>query len=261
MAGGHLSRGQRSASRLVPELAARRPGHARPPAVPRRSLTHGFLIDVDGRKMSKSLGNTDPAAGSDQGERRGDPAPVGRDERLPRGAARRQADPRARRRGVPQDPQHAAVSCVSNLYDFDPAADACRSTQLHEVDRFALARYGDDGQRRCSRAYERYDYPAIFQTRQPVRDGRPERVLRRRVEGSAVHVCRRVARAPVGADRDVHHGRRPGAAARADPAGHGRRAVAAPARDRATPPCTWQAFPTKRSTRSIDEPLAGGGSG
>ena len=34
VAGRHLPRGQRPASRLVPELAARRPRHARPPAVP-----------------------------------------------------------------------------------------------------------------------------------------------------------------------------------------------------------------------------------
>ena len=72
----------------------------RPPF--RQVLTHGFLIDVDGRKMSKSLGQHDSAAGSDQGERRGDLAPVGRDERFPRGAARRQADPRARCRGLPR---------------------------------------------------------------------------------------------------------------------------------------------------------------
>ena len=30
-------------------------------------LTHGFLIDVDGRKMSKSVGNVISAAGGDQG--------------------------------------------------------------------------------------------------------------------------------------------------------------------------------------------------
>ena len=35
VAGRHLPRRQRPASRLVPELAARRPRHARPPAVPR----------------------------------------------------------------------------------------------------------------------------------------------------------------------------------------------------------------------------------
>ena len=40
----------------------------RPPF--REVLTHGFLIDVDGRKMSKSLGNTIAAAGRHQGERR-----------------------------------------------------------------------------------------------------------------------------------------------------------------------------------------------
>ena len=41
----------------------------RPPF--RQVLTHGFLIDVDGRKMSKSLGNVDPAAG--QSSRRAAP--------------------------------------------------------------------------------------------------------------------------------------------------------------------------------------------
>ena len=57
LAGGHVPRGQRPASRLVPELAARRRWRR---AAGRRSgevLTHGFLIDLEGRKMSKSLGN------------------------------------------------------------------------------------------------------------------------------------------------------------------------------------------------------------
>ena len=76
----------------------------RPPF--REVLTHGFLIDVDGRKMSKSLGNTILPAGSDQGERRRNAPAVGRDERLPGRAAGRQADPAARGRGVPQDPEH-----------------------------------------------------------------------------------------------------------------------------------------------------------
>ena len=52
----------------------------------------------------------DRAAGHHQAERRGHPAAVGLDERLHAGSAAQQGDPRARRRGVPQDPQHAAIS-------------------------------------------------------------------------------------------------------------------------------------------------------
>ena len=34
---------------------------------------------------------------------------------------------------------------VSNLYDFDPAVDRVPLDRMQEVDRFALARYSDDG--------------------------------------------------------------------------------------------------------------------
>ena len=40
-------------------------------------LTHGFMLDEQGRKMSKSLGNVGRAAGRDQAVRRRHPAPVG----------------------------------------------------------------------------------------------------------------------------------------------------------------------------------------
>ena len=51
----------------------------------------------------------DRAAGHHQAERRRDHPALGRDGRLPRGSPARQADPRARRRGLPQDPEHAAL--------------------------------------------------------------------------------------------------------------------------------------------------------
>ena len=57
----------------------------------------------------------DPAAGHHQGERRRDHPALGRDGRLPRGSSRRQADPRARRRGLSQDSEYAALPGVEPL--------------------------------------------------------------------------------------------------------------------------------------------------
>jgi isoleucyl-tRNA synthetase len=51
---------------------------------------------------------------------------------------------------------------VANLYDFDPATDAVPLDQLDEVDRFALARYGQAADRML-RAYEAYDFSTVSQ--------------------------------------------------------------------------------------------------
>ena len=50
--------GSRPAPGLVPQLAFVRHGHQKRTSRPTTSvLTHGFVVDGDGRKMSKSLGN------------------------------------------------------------------------------------------------------------------------------------------------------------------------------------------------------------
>ena len=102
---------------------------------------------------------------------------------------------------------------LANLYDFDPALDAVRpraargGRPLHPGP--LRATWPTRVLRALRRLRLRHDLPGA----QRVRDGRPERVLRRRVEGSAVHVRARLARAPVGADGDVRHRRRPDAPA------------------------------------------------
>jgi isoleucyl-tRNA synthetase len=51
---------------------------------------------------------------------------------------------------------------AANLADFDPAADMVPPLVMHEVDRFAMARYGELAAKAVS-AYERYDFPALVQ--------------------------------------------------------------------------------------------------
>jgi isoleucyl-tRNA synthetase len=51
---------------------------------------------------------------------------------------------------------------AANLYDFDPKTDSVPMARLLEVDRWALAKYADAADR-IVKAYDDYDYPAIFQ--------------------------------------------------------------------------------------------------
>jgi isoleucyl-tRNA synthetase len=51
---------------------------------------------------------------------------------------------------------------VANLYDFQPATDLVPLERMEELDRFALARYGEVAAR-ILQAYESYDFPAIPQ--------------------------------------------------------------------------------------------------
>jgi isoleucyl-tRNA synthetase len=132
----------------------------RPPF--REVLTHGFLIDVDGRKMSKSLGNTVQ------------PQEVIRDSGAEilrlwvamsdfREELRVGKQILARVIEAYRKFRNTLRYLVSNLYDFDPSADALPLDRLQEVDRFALSRYGATAAA-VLRSYDLYDYPAIFQT-------------------------------------------------------------------------------------------------
>ena len=125
-------------------------------------LTHGFLIDVDGRKMSKSVGNVilpqDVIKESGAEILRLWVAMSDFREELRVGKQILARVVEAYRKF-----RNTLRYLVSNLYDFDPAVDRVAAGDLQEVDRYIVSRYGATADA-VVRAYERYDYPAIFQT-------------------------------------------------------------------------------------------------
>ncbi|CAN5384733.1 isoleucine--tRNA ligase [soil metagenome] len=132
----------------------------RPPF--REVVTHGFIVAEDGRKMSKSLGNSiepqDIIKDSGAEIIRLWVAMVDyREEvRLGRQILARVVEAYRKIRNTLR-------YLASNLYDFDPAADMVPLERMQEVDRFALARYAAAA-RTVLGAYEAYDFPTIFQT-------------------------------------------------------------------------------------------------
>jgi len=124
-------------------------------------LTHGFLIDLEGRKMSKSVGNVilpqDVIKESGAEVLRLWVASCDYREEL-----RVSKEILARIVEAYRKFRNTMRYLVANLYDFDPAADLVPAAQMEEVDRFILARYARLGLKMLE-AYEGYDYPTIFQ--------------------------------------------------------------------------------------------------
>ena len=199
----------------------------RPPF--REVVTHGFIVADDGRKMSKSLGNSiEPQdiikqSGADILRLWVSMSDYTQEIRLSKEILARVVEAYRKIRNTLR-------YLLANLYDFDPAVDLVDrrpprgGRPLHPG---ALRRGRPSAS--CARTRS-YDYGTIFQALNAFATRRPERVLRRRLEGSALHVRGAVARAPVGADGDVPDGRRPDAADGADPVVHRRRAVAVSSR-------------------------------
>jgi isoleucyl-tRNA synthetase len=131
----------------------------RPPF--RTVVTHGFIVAEDGRKMSKSLGNSiEPQeiikeSGAEIVRLWVAMVDYREEVRLGRQILARVVEAYRKIRNTMR-------YLVSNLYDFDPAADALPLDRLQEVDRYALARYGETA-RTVLDAYEAYDFPTLFQ--------------------------------------------------------------------------------------------------
>jgi isoleucyl-tRNA synthetase len=127
----------------------------------REVVTHGFIVAEDGHKMSKSLGNSiepqDIIKESGAEIIRLWVAMVDYREEVRLGK-----QILARVIEAYRKIRNTLRYLASNLYDFDPARDRLPLERMHEVDRFALARYGTAATT-VLRAYEEYDFPTIFQ--------------------------------------------------------------------------------------------------
>jgi isoleucyl-tRNA synthetase len=127
----------------------------------RQVVTHGFLLDTDGQKMSKSLGNA--IAPKDVISQSG--ADILRlwvamsdyqeESRVSKEILARVAEAYRKIRNTLR-------YLLANLYDFEPSRDRVDPAELEEVDRYILARYAEMSER-ILKAYEEYDYSTIFQ--------------------------------------------------------------------------------------------------
>ena len=126
----------------------------------RSVLTHGFVVDLHGRKMSKSLGNTilpQPVIAESGAEvlRLWTAMVDYRDEvRLGKEVLARTVEAYRKIRNTFR-------YLLSNLYDFDPARDRVDKAGLLEVDRFVLSSYARLSAQ-VRRAYDSFEFQAIF---------------------------------------------------------------------------------------------------
>jgi isoleucyl-tRNA synthetase len=126
----------------------------------RSVLTHGFVVDGDGRKMSKSLGNNVtpdeliPKYGAEVLRLWVAAEDSSEDIRLSNEILNRLADAYRRIRNTSR-------FLLGTLADFDPERDRRSYEQMDELDRWALLRLGDLIAR-VRKAYEDYQFHAVF---------------------------------------------------------------------------------------------------
>jgi isoleucyl-tRNA synthetase len=141
------------------------------PAPYKKVLTHGFALDEQGRKMSKSLGNVvDPQIVIDGGKNQKQDPPYGADvlrlwvssvdytSDVPLGNTilKQMAD-------VYRKIRNTARFLLGNLHDFDPAQDAVAYGDLPELDRYMLHRITEVFAE-VKDAFDSYQFFRFFQT-------------------------------------------------------------------------------------------------
>jgi isoleucyl-tRNA synthetase len=125
-------------------------------------INHGLTVDEQGRKMSKSLGNSPDAL--EVVDR------IGADVlRLVYASLDYTAELALGDNifsAVAESYRKIRNTCrymLGNLYDFEPARDAVAAGQMHELDRFILARL-ERLKASVRQAFERYDFQAAYQS-------------------------------------------------------------------------------------------------
>lgn len=134
-------------------------------------LTHGFVLDEQGRKMSKSIGNVvDPAIVIEGGKNQKVEPPYGadvlrlwvssvdyaNDVPLGKNILKQMAD-------VYRKIRNTARFLLGNLHDFDPAKDAIAHEDLPQLDRYMLHRMTEVFTE-VTDAFENFQFFRFFQT-------------------------------------------------------------------------------------------------
>jgi isoleucyl-tRNA synthetase len=131
----------------------------RPPF--RQVVTNGFVVDENGKKMSKSLGNSmEPGdiikqSGADILRLWVAMSDYTQDIRISNEILARASEAYRKLRNTLR-------YLLANLYDFDPATDVVPLREMEEVDRYILARYAQVAKQVRS-SYEEYEYGPISQ--------------------------------------------------------------------------------------------------
>jgi isoleucyl-tRNA synthetase len=134
-------------------------------------LTHGFVLDEKGQKMSKSLGNiVDPMVVINGGKDQKKEPPYGADViRLWAASVDYSGDVPigktilAQMSDMSRKIRNTARFLLSNLFDFDPAKDVVPYAELSESDRYILHRLAEVT-KDITEAYEKFQFFHFFQT-------------------------------------------------------------------------------------------------
>jgi isoleucyl-tRNA synthetase len=124
-------------------------------------LTHNFLIDMEGRKMSKSVGNSiEPAdiikqSGADILRLWVSMSDYREEIRVSNEILQRVVEAYRKIRNTLR-------ALLGNIHDFDPSTDRVPLDKLEPIDRYMIARYGEVAGK-IRHSYETYDYGTIFQ--------------------------------------------------------------------------------------------------